>query len=269
MSKVNSTSTDPMSCGPDLAAPVDWAGFDKAVEELTLSAFYANDAGSDVGEQLEGSMNRPVKLEDTDADLSKMPATLARGRPTNPTPPAKKASKQIRTSACVPYDAYLPPQNVEASSKIAAPGPLCTFTTSAPKATPGRGSSSPIPYLASQLNHAITQLCACTEVIKELQCVVEASSDGEIVRKLLNAIAARDREVEASRRELRSLEDECDMYRERWSREYAQNQASREKIARYQRENGRMEYQVKVLRTQLKLAKSERDRLSGRTNRQQ
>jgi hypothetical protein len=257
-----------MSCGLDLAAPVDWAD-DKAVEELTLSAFYASDAGFDMGEQLKGSMNGPVEIDDMDAKLSKMPTTLARAPPTNPTPPAKKASKQIRTSSYVPYDIYIPPQNVQVSGKIAAQGLLRTSTNLTPNITLGRGSSSPIPYLASQLNRARTQLDACKEVIKELQCVVKASSDGEVVRRLLNAVATKDREAEALRRELRALEDECEMHKERWSREYEQNQASRETIARYEQEFEGMDYQVKVLRTQLKLAKSQRDRLSGQTNRQQ
>ncbi|KAL4757877.1 uncharacterized protein BDW70DRAFT_163171 [Aspergillus foveolatus] len=268
MSKVNRTSTNQTSCGLDLAAPVDWPD-DKAVEELTRSAFYANDTEFDMGEQLKGSMNSPVGIDDADARLSKMPTTLARALPTNPTPPDKEASRQIRTSAWVPYDIYIPPQNVQVSGKIATKGPLCTSTTPAPNIMLGRGSSSPVPYLASQLSRARAQLDACKEVIKELQRVVKASSDGKVVRRLLNTIATKDQEAEALRRELRALEDECEVYKVRWSREYEQSQASRETIAQYEREFGRMEYQVKVLRTQLKLAKSERDWLRGQTNKQQ
>ncbi|KAL4816734.1 hypothetical protein BDW67DRAFT_175343 [Aspergillus spinulosporus] len=268
MSNVNSTSTNPMSCSLDLAAPVDWTD-DKAVEELTLGAFYANDAKFDMGEQLKGSMNTPVEPDNKNANLSEMPPTSAGVGPHNPTSPAKKASNQTQTSARVPYDTYIPPQNVQGSSKIAAQGSLCTSITPALSIMPGRGSRSPIPYLMSQLDRARTKLDACKEVIKELQRVVRASSDGEIVRNLLNAVATRDREAEASCRELRALEDKCEMYKERWSRECAQNQASREKIARYEREFARREYQVKVLRIQLKLARSENDRLRGLTKRQQ
>ncbi|KAL3433968.1 hypothetical protein BDV09DRAFT_186295 [Aspergillus tetrazonus] len=268
MSKVNRTSTDPMSCGLDVAASVDWPD-DKAVEELTRSAFYANDPEFDMGEQLKGSMNSPVGIDNVDARLLTMPTTLARAPPNSPTPPDKKASRQIRTSAWVPYDIYIPTQNGQVSGKIATKGPLCTSTTPAPNIMRLRGSSSPVPYLASQLNRARAQLNACKEVIKELQRVLKASSDGEVVRRLLNTVATKDREAEASRRELRALEDECEMYKVRWGREYEQSQASRETIARYEREFGRMEYQIKVLRTQLKLAKSERDRLGGQTNKQQ
>ncbi|KAL4972366.1 hypothetical protein BDW66DRAFT_162941 [Aspergillus desertorum] len=266
-----------MDCDPDLAAPVDWAEFDQAVRGLNLSAFYAHDAGLDKGQgQLEGSMNNPVKIDNMDTDLPDVPATLAGVRPTNPTAPANKASEQTGTCAWAPYDAYRPLQKVQPRRETDQQGPGAwagprvqpfgsTLTSiSASEIRPGRGSSFRRPNLASQLNHARTQLHTCREIIKELQCVVMASSDGELVRRLLNAVVARDREAEASQRELKSLEDKCEKYKKRWSREYAQNQESRKKIARYEQEFGKMEYQVKALQMQLKLARSERDRLSGR-----
>ncbi|CBF82009.1 predicted protein [Aspergillus nidulans FGSC A4] len=261
-------STDPMSCGLDLAALVDWPD-DKAVEGLTRSAFYANDAEFDIGEQLKGSMNSPVAIDNVDARPSQLPTTLARAPPNGPNPPNKKASRQIQTSAWVPYDIYIPPQNVQVSGNIATKGSLCASTAPAPNIMRGSGSSSPVPYLASQLNRARAQPNACKEVIKELQRVLKASSDGEVIRRLLNTVARKDREAEASRRELSDLEDECEMYKVQLSRVYEQSQASRKAIAQYEREFGRMEYQIKVLRTQLKLAKSERDRLRGQMNKQQ
>ncbi|KAL5000018.1 hypothetical protein BDV10DRAFT_200439 [Aspergillus recurvatus] len=265
--------TDAPDRDPDLVAPVHCADFNNAVKELNLGAFYDHDTGSDMGqEQVEENIKNSILVDDLDADHPDVPATSTRVRPAYPTAPANKASKQVRTCAWVPYDTYRPPQNVQASGATAQQGPgartrkraqSSTFTP-APKTTPAHGSSSHTPNLASQFNHARTQLGTCKEIIKELQRVVKASSDGDIVRGTLkNAVAARDREAEASQRELRGLEEKCEKYKERWSREYARSQELREKIARYERELGKMKYQVKALQTQLKLVRSERDRLSG------